>query len=110
MAVDKNNKAAKSGSAANFPFEIRISAERRDLRDSMMKALSDMPLGLCPILKRTLPHLVAYHHAGLVIEERRIIEMYFRLGVVGALCTTSTLAAGKLRILLFGYYHAIHTF
>ena len=93
-AVRKSMQGTKDPTLSSHVFEIRVSRERKALCDSMLKELTDTPMGLCPKLKQSLPHLVAYHHAGLIIEERRIIEKFFRIGVLGALCTTSTLAAG----------------
>ncbi|CAI9093473.1 OLC1v1028975C1 [Oldenlandia corymbosa var. corymbosa] len=52
------------------------------------------PSGLDPILEETLPAGVAYHHAGLTVEERETVETCYRKGLVRVLTATSTLAAG----------------
>eukprot|EP00434_Breviolum_minutum_P025409 symbB.v1.2.022449.t1/scaffold1940.1/size95532/15 len=48
----------------------------------LLEELKQAPSGLCPTLGKTVLSGVAYHHAGLTVEERR------------CLCATSTLAAG----------------
>ncbi|KAF3785545.1 Helicase and polymerase-containing protein TEBICHI, partial [Nymphaea thermarum] len=58
-----------------------------------LEELRKCPSGLDMILAQTLPHVVAYHHVRLM-EEREIIESYYRQGIVRVLTTTSTLAAG----------------
>ena len=45
-------------------------------------------------LSQWIDKRVAYHNAGMSIEERRTIERFFREGIIRVLVTTSTLAAG----------------
>nr|XP_043612753.1 helicase and polymerase-containing protein TEBICHI [Erigeron canadensis] len=59
-----------------------------------MDALQKSPAGLDPVLAETLSSGVAYHHAGLTVEEREIVENCYRKGLVRVLTATSTLAAG----------------
>ncbi|KAL6623093.1 hypothetical protein ACP70R_032972 [Stipagrostis hirtigluma subsp. patula] len=61
---------------------------------SAIEALRRCPAGLDPVLEETLPFGVAYHHAGLTVEEREIVESCYRKGLVRVLTATSTLAAG----------------
>jgi superfamily II RNA helicase len=72
----------------------RPSQAVRQGRLALVEALSQTQVGLCPVLRQTLPHGVAYHHAGLTLDERKVVEDGFRQGLVQVLCTTSTLSAG----------------
>lgn len=45
-------------------------------------------------LQRVLYRGVAYHHAGLEVDDRRLVERAFTTGKIRALCATSTLAMG----------------
>ncbi|XP_070706677.1 helicase POLQ-like isoform X2 [Pempheris klunzingeri] len=49
---------------------------------------------LCPVLRRTVPYGLAYHHSGLTSEERKLLEEAYSSGVLCLLTCTSTLAAG----------------
>ncbi|KAM6474903.1 DNA polymerase theta isoform 1-T1 [Liasis olivaceus] len=50
--------------------------------------------GLDSVLHRTVKWGVAFHHAGLTFDERDIIEVAFRQGVLRVLIATSTLSSG----------------
>lgn len=45
-------------------------------------------------LERLMRAGVAWHHAGLTLEERAHVEAGYRTGSICVLCATSTLAAG----------------
>jgi POLQ-like helicase len=45
-------------------------------------------------LAETIPFGVAFHHGGLLMEEREFIERCYRMRRISILCCTSTLAAG----------------
>lgn len=61
----------------------------------LIKGLMDSGNGsVCPVLKRTVPYGLAYHHSGLTSEERKLVEEAYSSGVLCLLACTSTLAAG----------------
>lgn len=49
---------------------------------------------MCPVLRKTVPYGLAYHHSGLTSEERKLVEEAYSNGVLCLLACTSTLAAG----------------
>ncbi|KAM4050071.1 helicase POLQ-like [Anomaloglossus baeobatrachus] len=49
---------------------------------------------ICSVLKRTIPFGIAYHHSGLISDERKLVEEAYSSGVLCLLTCTSTLAAG----------------
>lgn len=51
-------------------------------------------VGLDPSLERSIPRGVAFHHAGLTLEEREIVEGAFRQTQIKVLVATSTLSSG----------------
>ncbi|KAL3276560.1 hypothetical protein HHI36_011934 [Cryptolaemus montrouzieri] len=60
----------------------------------ILEQLKYCPSGLDKILKNTIAFGVAFHHAGLTMEERDIIEGGFRNGGIRLLIATSTLSSG----------------
>lgn len=60
----------------------------------VLEQLKYCPVGLDDILRKTVSFGVAFHHAGLTIDERDIIEASFRNGTLRILVATSTLSSG----------------
>jgi len=61
-------------------------------------------------MKKILNKGVAFHHAGLLADERRIVESGFAKGLIKVICSTLTLGAGvntpaKNVIILFNRYY-----
>ncbi|KYN17239.1 Helicase POLQ-like protein [Trachymyrmex cornetzi] len=59
-----------------------------------LEQLKRSPSGLDNILKNTISFGTAFHHAGLTMDERDIIEGSFRTGSLRVLIATSTLSSG----------------
>eukprot|EP00794_Sanderia_malayensis_P003884 gene3884-4428_t len=73
-------------------------SELKDLkqteRSQLLKAIKDNVNSLCGVLQKTIPYGIAYHHSGLTMDERKLIEDAYSSNVLCLLCCTSTLAAG----------------
>ncbi|KAG8014817.1 DNA polymerase theta [Nibea albiflora] len=82
-------RADRQGEAEPQP----VSLDQDGLVD-VVAQLRRTPAGLDPILQRTVPWGVAFHHAGLTFDERDVLEGAFRQGMVRVLAATSTLSSG----------------
>lgn len=68
---------------------------RKSEKAVLLQELKDSGDGhICPVLKKTVPFGLAYHHSGLTTEERKLVEEAYSSGVLCLLTCTSTLAAG----------------
>uniref|UniRef100_A0ABD2WL81 DNA-directed DNA polymerase n=1 Tax=Trichogramma kaykai TaxID=54128 RepID=A0ABD2WL81_9HYME len=65
-----------------------------DMVQEVLAQLEHSPVGLDSVLKKTISFGVAFHHAGLTMDERDIIEGAFRTGSLKVLVATSTLSSG----------------
>ena len=64
-------------------------------RDELAEAMRGAMGGYADaVLERLMRSGVAWHHAGLTLEERAHVEAGYRAGTIRVLCATSTLAAG----------------
>lgn len=71
-------------------------AEKKELSKIAEEAAGVLtePTHICVQLAEAIRHGVAFHHAGLHSEQRRLVERAFRNNLVKAICATPTLAAG----------------
>ncbi|KAH0785290.1 DEAD/DEAH box helicase family protein [Histomonas meleagridis] len=68
----------------------RLSASR----DLLIQRLSKLETGIDPNIGRCIKSGVAFHHAGMLLEERKLIEDAARDSVISIIVATTTLSAG----------------
>lgn len=64
------------------------------LRDELIHDLAKSAAGLDQTLKKCFLQGIGYHHAGLLLEERRIVEKGIKNGALFVVVATTTLSAG----------------
>ncbi|XP_026462866.1 LOW QUALITY PROTEIN: DNA polymerase theta-like [Ctenocephalides felis] len=62
--------------------------------NELIEQLKNCPVGLDSVLKNTVSYGCAFHHAGLTMDERDIIEGGFKSNALRVLVATSTLSSG----------------
>jgi len=72
----------------------QFTSEEKKKLDQDLGSVENWNVNLSPDLRSLLHNGIAFHHAGLGYNERRIIERLFSSGDVRVICATTTLAAG----------------
>lgn len=65
-----------------------------DKRLDLLGDLRSLPGGLDKVLEQTIPFGVAFHHAGLTMEERDLVANAYDAGILKVCVATCSLAAG----------------
>ncbi|CAG9765307.1 unnamed protein product [Ceutorhynchus assimilis] len=84
----------KIGNSQTMLGEVLRSQINTNLILEVFEQLKLCPVGLDEVLKKTVSFGIAFHHAGLTMDERDIIEGAFRNGAIRILIATSTLSSG----------------
>lgn len=81
---------ASTVSTARFLLQNYVTSRRKNIqgRNSSSSRASDKMLYEC------MQQGIAFHHAGISLEDRSIVENEFLAGSINVLCSTSTLAVG----------------
>ncbi|MEM5794354.1 MAG: DEAD/DEAH box helicase [Candidatus Aenigmatarchaeota archaeon] len=70
--------------------------EKEDLEDlaSQVESVLEIPTQQCKKLARCIGQGVAFHHAGLLFQQKSLVEENFRKGLIKVIVATPTLAYG----------------
>ncbi len=90
--VFASTKSSAEKTAEDISKKIK-GVELNELSESIKNCLSK-PTKQCERLATCIKRGIAFHHAGLVTEQRRIVEDGFRNGTIKIICCTPTLAYG----------------
>lgn len=85
--AEKLCKITKFNLGRNEKFQLETLA-------SEIQNVLDMPTRQCKKLANCIKNGVAFHHAGLLGKQKRMIEDNFRSGLIKAIAATPTLALG----------------
>ena len=89
-----------------MPWIAGVESEKLERRKDVINDLRGLSVGLDETLAKTVLRGVAFHHAGLTIEERDIVAEAYDRGIIKVIVATCSLAAGinlpARRVILHG--------
>lgn len=88
-----NSRKSAEKLALEISEELKNKFKEKEIAEQALNAL-EIPTKQCKLLAKCLESAVAFHHAGLVYKQRKIIEDYFRKGRIKIVVATPTLIAG----------------
>ena len=97
----------------DIPDLIPDSQEVIKAREQLISELAKCSTGLDKVLSGCILKGIAYHHAGLLLEERRIVEHGIQHGQINLIVATTTLSAGvnirsASRVIVYNPYRTIN--
>ena len=89
-----NTRRSAESTAEKISYKIKTdNKDLEKLSEKILKSLSS-PTRQCKRLAACVKKGSAFHHAGLVFQQRKLIEDNFRSGKIKVICSTPTLAFG----------------
>ncbi len=87
-------KLASTLTSATKPFLTKLESEQLGKTSNEILNVLENPTNQCERIATAVRRGVAFHHAGLLGKQKRIIEENFRSGLIKVITATPTLALG----------------
>jgi len=96
ILIFNNSKRSSESTADKISQKITSPKDKVALDELSKKILKALPhpTKQCQKLAKCIQKGIAFHHSGLVAKQRTLIENNFRKGIIKAISSTPTLAAG----------------
>ena len=96
VLIFNNSKRSSEATAEKVANAIKDPQNKKELEEISNKILKAMatPTKQCKRLADCVKKGIAFHHSGLIAKQRNIIETNFKKGIIKAISSTPTLAAG----------------
>jgi len=96
ILIFNNSKRSSESTADKISQKISSPKDKVALDELSKKILKALPhpTKQCQKLAKCIQKGIAFHHSGLVAKQRTLIENNFRKGIIKAISSTPTLAAG----------------